>query len=138
MTEASALRKQVAERAKHCCEYCQSQEKFATHRFSVEHIIPISKGGQTHLDNLAYACQGCNNYKYTKTAGLDPVSSKLADLYHPRQHRWNTYFAWNEDCSQIIGLTPTGRATVKTLQLNRTTVVNLRRVLYAMNEHPPA
>ncbi len=35
-----------------------------------------------------------------------------------------------------IGLTPTGRSTVEVLQLNREGVVNLRRVLYGMGEHP--
>jgi hypothetical protein len=38
----------------------------------------------------------------------------------------------------IIGLTPTGRATIEALHLNRANVVNLRRVLYALGEHPPA
>jgi 5-methylcytosine-specific restriction endonuclease McrA len=28
--------------------------------FSVEHIVPISQGGNDMLDNLALACQGCN------------------------------------------------------------------------------
>jgi len=30
-----------------------------------------------------------------------------------------------------------GRATVEKLQLNRTGLVNLRRLLYQTNEHPP-
>jgi hypothetical protein len=47
-------------------------------------------------------------------------------------------FAWNADFTLIIGLTPTGRATVETLQLNREGLVNLRRVLCAMGEHPPS
>jgi len=47
-------------------------------------------------------------------------------------------YIWNEDFTLIIGLTPTGRATVETLQLNREGLVNLRRLLYAMGEHPPA
>jgi hypothetical protein len=36
-----------------------------------------------------------------------------------------------------IGLTPTGRATVERLQLNREGVVNLRRVLRTIGQHPP-
>jgi hypothetical protein len=36
----------------------------------------------------------------------------------------------------IIGLTATGRVTVDSLQLNRTELVNLRRLLYAAGEHP--
>ena len=128
----------VVERAQGCCEYCRSQARFATQSFSVEHIKPRSRGGKTTLDNLALACQGCNNHKYTKTERRDPVSGDIVPLYHPRQQQWHDHFAWNDDFTLIIGLTPTGRATVEALQLNRKGVVNLRRILYAMGEHPPA
>jgi len=37
----------------------------------------------------------------------------------------------------IIGLTPSGRATVEALDLNRSSLINLRRVLRASGEHPP-
>jgi len=47
-------------------------------------------------------------------------------------------FAWNADFTLIIGLTPTGCATVETWQLNREGLINLRRVLCAMGEHPPS
>ena len=67
----SQLKQAVRARAKNCCEYCHSQEKFATQSFSIEHIYPLSKGGKTTLDNLALACQGCNNHKYNKTEGTD-------------------------------------------------------------------
>jgi HNH endonuclease len=104
----------------------------------VEDIIPRSQGGKTNLDNLALSCQGCNNHKYNKTEAKDLLSSNIVSLYHPRQQRWSEHFGWNEDFTLVIGLTPTARATVETLQLNREGVVNLRRVLYAMGEHPPA
>ena len=52
----------VLERARGCCEYCKSQARFATQSFSIEHIIPRQLGGETTLDNLALACQGCNNH----------------------------------------------------------------------------
>ncbi len=106
--------------------------------FCVEHIIPRSQGGRTTLDNLALACQGCNNHKYTKVKGNDSITGDLVPLYHPRQQRWRDHFAWNEDFTLIIGLTPTGRATVEALRLNREGLVNLRRILYTMGEHPPA
>jgi hypothetical protein len=35
-------------------------------------------------------------------------------------------------------LTPTGRATVEKLQLNREGVVNLRQVMAMAGKHPPA
>jgi hypothetical protein len=67
----------------------------------------------------------------------DLATNGLAPLYHPRQDRWREHFAWSEDFIEIIGLTPTGRATVTALQLNRTGLVHLRRVLYLVEEHPP-
>lgn len=140
MTERRVTAQQrhtVVERARSCCEYCRSQARFAMQPFSVEHIVPRSQGGKTTLDNLALSCQGCNNHKYTKTEGRDPVTGDIVLLYHPRRQRWNNHFAWNEDFTFIIGLTPTGRATVETLRLNRVGLVNLRRVLYAVGEHPP-
>jgi HNH endonuclease len=133
----SQQKKAVAERAKGCCEYCRSQARFAIQPFSIEHILPRSQGGKTSLDNLALSCQGCNNHKYNKTQGIEPVSGHVVSIYHPRQQQWNEHFSWNEDFSLVIGLTSTGRATVEILQLNREGVVNLRRVLYAIGEHPP-
>ncbi len=133
----SELRQSVIERARGCCEYCRSQAAYATQSFSVEHILARSKGGATTLDSLALACQGCNNHKYDKTEADDPVSGRLVPLYHPRRDRWSEHFAWSDDFTLIIGLTPTGRATVDTLLLNRDGVVNLRRLLYLYGEHPP-
>ncbi len=134
---AIQLKEAVKARAKNCCEYCNSQEKFATQSFSIEHIYPLSKGGQTTLDNLALACQGCNNHKYNKTEGIDSVSGEIISLYHPRQQNWSDHFCWSNDYTLIIGLTPIGRVTVDVLRLNREGLVNLRRILYAMGEHPP-
>lgn len=99
--------------------------------------MPRIRGGQTVIENLALACQGCNNYKFVKTDARDPISENVVPLFHPRKQKWREHFAWNDNFTLIIGLTPTGRATVETLQLNRDELVNLRRVLFAMNEHPP-
>ena len=103
----------------------------------MEHIIPLAKGGTHDLDNLAWSCQGCNSRKYVSTEALDPVTGQTVPLYHPRRDRWSAHFAWNEDNTLVIGLTPTGRATVEKLQLNRAGVVNLRRVLSSLDIHPP-
>lgn len=34
----------------------------------VDHILPLSKGGNHKIDNLVPACRTCNLSKYTKTA----------------------------------------------------------------------
>ena len=80
---SGALRRQVAERARQCCEYCRSQARFAMQPFSVEHIEPRSQGGPTTGENLALSCQGCNNHKYTPTAAPDPISGASHPLFHP-------------------------------------------------------
>jgi hypothetical protein len=131
------LKQAIIDRANGCCEYCRSQARFSMQSFSIEHIIPLSANGETIFENLALACQGCNNYKYNKTMGGNPVSRELVSLFHPRQQHWKDHFTWNDDYTLIIGLTPTGRATVTTLKLNRDGLVDLRRILFPIGEHPP-
>jgi len=43
----------------------------------------------------------------------------------------------DESRTLMIGLTVKGRATVEALRTNREGLVNLRRILHAMGEHPP-
>jgi HNH endonuclease len=137
MPISAAKRKTVIDRAAGCCEYCWSQARFATQSFSVEHILPRALGSNDELENLALSCQGCNNHKFIKTALLDPITNLEANLFHPRVDLWNDHFIWSEDYSRIICLTPTGRASVLALQLNRDGVVNLRQALFALGKHPP-
>jgi len=130
-------RRAVFDRACGCCEYCRSQADFATNAFAIEHIFPRSKGGNNDDHNLALSCPGCNAHKYNKTEGLDPLSRLPTPLFHPRLQVWEEHFTWNTEFSYIIGLTPTGRATVMALKMNRTPLINLRRALFAVGEHPP-
>ena len=131
------LRIIVEKRANRCCEYCKSQANFSPSPFNVEHIIPESKDGTTLLKNLAFACAGCNSYKYTKTSVYDAISQKVVSLFHPRTPKWEEHFKWSKDFLKIIALTPIGRVTANTLKINRDEVVNLRKVLFAFGEHPP-
>jgi 5-methylcytosine-specific restriction endonuclease McrA len=57
-----------------CCEYCLSQANYSPITFSIEHIIPLVKSGLTSEENLALACQTCNNSKYSHTTGVDPAT----------------------------------------------------------------
>jgi hypothetical protein len=134
---SAEVRQLVIERAHGCCEYCLSQSDYATQSFSVEHIFARARGGASTPDNLALACQGCNNHKYDKITAIDPLSNQQAPLYHPRRDRWEEHFAWSDDLALLVGLTPTGRATIAALFLNREGVVNLRHLLAATGKHPP-
>jgi hypothetical protein len=131
------LRRLVSARARGCCEYCRSQARFAPEAFSIEHITPRSAGGPTIESNLALSCQGCNSYKATRLDARDPRTDLSAALFNPREQKWSDHFAWEDDYTAIRGLTPTGRATIEALRLNREGLVNLRWALYEVGEHPP-
>jgi hypothetical protein len=137
MNVSASIRNKTQERANKLCEYCQSPLEFSSDPFSVEHIFPISKGGTDDLENLALACQGCNGHKSTKTAAFDAISQTTTTFYNPRKDVWNEHFIWSEDFTEIIGKTAKGRATIKSLRLNRQRVINLRRILILAGEHPP-
>lgn len=127
----------VRERARGYCEYCLTPESFSPQDHSIEHFRPQSKEGQTDLENLVLSCQGCNNHKYNKTGGIDPVTGETALLFNPREQSWYDHFAWSEDFTRVEGLTATGRATLETLRLNRQGVINIRRALFVLGQHPP-
>jgi hypothetical protein len=132
-----SVRNFVAERAKYCCEYCLSQSTISHADFAVEHIIPTIKGGEGSKENLAWACQACNNRKFTATEAPDPLNGNISPLFHPRQHQWDEHFVWVDNFSRIEGITPTGRATVMRIDLNREGVIRLRRALHKSGDHPP-
>jgi hypothetical protein len=133
----AGLRRLVAERARHRCEYCLIPARIATQSFSVEHILPWSAGGPTTAANLALACPGCNAHKMTRTTASDPLTQAEVPLFHPRKMRWSDHLAWSADGLRLVGLTGTGRATVEQLQLNRSGLVALREMLILASQHPP-
>ena len=58
-------------------------------------------------------------------------------IFHPRLQKWLEHFSWSEDARQIVGITPTGRATVAVLHMNRKELVNLRELMLVVGRHPP-
>lgn len=38
----------------------------------MDHIIPLSRGGQHHKDNIQPLCGGCNNRKFVKVTAYEP------------------------------------------------------------------
>ena len=130
-------KKFVLERSNGICEYCKSPANISSQSFIIEHIIPISKGGTSTLENLALSCQGCNNFKYNKTDGIDNVTGKSYELYNPRKHKWFEHFSWSSDVTEIIGISAIGRVAVNLLKLNRIELQNLRKLLSTVGKHPP-
>ena len=114
-----------------------SQENYASQLFSIDHIFPAVFGGSDDVENLALACQGCNNFKYTKLEAIDSETDTFFPLFNPRKEKWIDNFQWNDHFTVIIGITPVGRATVKILQMNRDILINQRIVYRAYGIHPP-
>ncbi len=133
----SAIQALVKRRARGYCEYCLVPFGFSPDTFQFEHILPLSLGGTSDAENLAWADGGCNGHKHIKTHHFDPLTKQHVRLYHPRLDKWHEHFQWSEDETLIIGLTPVGRATVALLQVNREGNVNLRRLLISAGLHPP-
>lgn len=58
-----AIRSEVFKRDGYKCQYCGGTPK-SPH---CDHIIPLSRGGKSTLDNLTTACRSCNIRKGDKT-----------------------------------------------------------------------
>lgn len=131
------LRARVARTAGYRCGYCRTPESIVGLRLSIEHIIPEAKGGKTVEENLWLACHACNEFKGARVQGRDPVTGRRTRLWNPRRQSWLDHFAWSDDGTEIVGLTACGRATIATLQLNRSELVAARWLWVQVGWWPP-
>src|SRR6266853_608587 len=85
----SQTKAEVRERARNACEYCGlHQDDSPLAALHIEHIIPKVHGGSDDLDNLALACVDCNLHKGTNLTGIDPETTAVTQLFHPR-YKWS-------------------------------------------------
>jgi hypothetical protein len=119
------------------CGCCRTSVLITGHPLTVEHINPIARGGSSHEDNLWLSCRRCNEHKGIQIDRIDPDTGERVPVFNPRQQSWYEHFAWLGDGTQVIGLTPCGRATVPALQLNNDDVVVARRLWVSVGWHPP-
>ncbi len=131
-----AIRKKVAELAKNRCSYCRSPE-WAGVPMVLDHIIPLSAGGSSDIENLCLACYRCNEFKGAKQGSIDPLTGSQISLFKPRMQLWTDHFAWSKDGLRIVSLTAIGRATSKTLHLNNTRLLQARKIWIFAGLHPP-
>ena len=131
------LRRRVLADAGGRCAYCQSPEELMGVTFEIDHIIPRSAGGDKSPENLCVTCPTCNRHKAARLTAHDPASGDEVPLFHPLKQVWTEHFKWSNDGTQVVGLTPVGRATVEALQVNRPVIVQLRRYWVALSLHPP-
>mgnify|MGYP001186331908 CR=1 FL=1 len=135
MTSRAELERQVAQRAADRCEYCRMHQSLQGARFHLEHIVPTSRDGISELDNLAWACPGCNLRKSDRVVAVDLQTGVSVPLFHPRLHAWHEHFAWDD--YQIVGLTAIGRATAASLDLNQPRRIQIRQAEQMFGLFPP-
>lgn len=61
--------------AKGICYYCQKQ--FSAAELTMDHIVPLSRGGKTEKNNVVPCCKACNTAKKSRLPmdwGLDSPS----------------------------------------------------------------
>jgi hypothetical protein len=133
----NAVRQRIFVEAHFRCGYCHAQQDVIGMQLHIEHIIPISVGGSSELENLWLACSECNNHKGSQTHREDPVSGEHVAIFNPRVQDWREHFCWSDDGVEIIGLTAVGRVTVLALDLNQPNMVRARRRWVMVGWHPP-
>ncbi|HSH03782.1 MAG TPA: HNH endonuclease signature motif containing protein [Anaerolineae bacterium] len=129
------MRRFVLKRAHNLCEYCGLSQVGQAATFHIDHIIPVTANGPTDTGNLALACVACSLYKSAQQTALDPLSNKPATIFNPRLDIWQEHFQWQD--VQLVGLTPTGRATIKALKMNRPAILAIRQEEHFFDRHPP-
>jgi hypothetical protein len=132
---SAALRREVRERARECCEYCLIAESQVFFPHEPDHLIARKHGGKTVAENLALACFDCNRFKGANIASIDTVTGQLLPLFNPRTQPWSEHFRLEN--GSIAGLTATGRVTESVLRFNLPVRVEIRKRLAALGKYPP-
>ena len=97
--EVKFSRSNVFSRDNYVCQYCE--KKFPKNDLTLDHVIPISKGGDTSWENVTTSCKGCNNKK--GNSDLKPLTtpkkptlkhmmrSYLDSSYNFKDEEWTKY-----------------------------------------------
>lgn len=128
---------QVLEDFKWRCAYCQMPAIYLPRGLEKEHILPRSKKGSDTAPNICPACSNCNGHKADKIFSVDPHSGKKTALFHPRKQNWNEHFTWDQTGVKVLGLSPTGRATISALKMNLPEILAWRAIIVRLGGYPP-
>lgn len=55
---SKARRKEAMERDENRCAFCLTEDDL-----TIDHILPLGRGGTNDLDNLQVLCRACNTWK---------------------------------------------------------------------------
>lgn len=66
-------RKNVFTRDRYTCQYCH--KRFPAAELTLDHVVPVSRGGKTRWNNIVTACKKCNRKKGGRTPGEANMSN---------------------------------------------------------------
>lgn len=72
-------RRNIFLRDENCCQYCG--RRYGSHRLSLDHVLPKSRGGPTNWENIVCCCLDCN----VRKGGRTPHEAGMALIQIPRR-----------------------------------------------------
>ena len=69
---SATTRVELLKKAEHKCQACGSTEKL-----EVDHVLPISKGGDGRIENLQILCRSCNRKKRSRNISAQQLAGLL-------------------------------------------------------------
>lgn len=91
LTELRVSRRGVFARDEHTCCYCGAADVPLT----LDHVVPVSRGGQSTWGNLVTCCVACNHTKGSRT----PAEAGLALAFKPFRPRFTPHLSF----AQFVG-----------------------------------
>lgn len=128
---STELRILVAQRADYLCEYCLIHEGDTFVGCQIDHIISLKHGGQTNVENLAYACAFCNRNKGSDIGSITWQTGKFTRFFNPRIDR---HFCL--DGALLTPLTEIGEVTARILGFNSVERLLERETLIKIGDYP--
>ncbi|HLK57534.1 MAG TPA: HNH endonuclease signature motif containing protein [Chthonomonadaceae bacterium] len=127
---SAELRRTVRTLYAFACGYCGITETEVGAYLTIDHYQPQDAGGSDDISNLVYACHACNLYK---SAAWNPQNPSIL---HPLQIEMHLHVRALPD-GTLKGLTPEGTHHIEALHLNRSPMVErrkMRRLIEALLE----
>ncbi|MFO8008400.1 MAG: HNH endonuclease [Candidatus Brocadiia bacterium] len=96
----SLNRRNLFARDENRCQYCGA--KFPSPELSIDHIVPMSRGGGTDWTNVVCACTECNKQKGGRTpqeAGMHLIRQPFRPKVNPMirlKLRRRKYYSWRQ------------------------------------------
>jgi 5-methylcytosine-specific restriction endonuclease McrA len=95
--ELAYNRRNVYRRDNFQCQYCGARPGLK--HLSIDHVVPVSKGGDTNWENCVVSCVRCNTRKGNRT----PEQANMPLLTEPQRPTWNDGVAAGERAPESWG-----------------------------------